>query len=56
MAGTVLVAGLTRNAYAVAMVVLALIGFGGLVAAVLLPRRAAPGTTTPSAGTAAPEG
>jgi MFS family permease len=48
IAGTILVAGLDRNAYGAAMIVLALIGLGGLLAAVLLPRKvplAAPTST-----------
>jgi MFS family permease len=39
IAGTILVAGLTTHAYAAAMIVLAAVGFIGLVASVLLPRR-----------------
>ena len=42
IAGTILVAGLTRSAYGAAMVVLAVIGLGGLVAAARLPRSRAP--------------
>ncbi|MFE3037876.1 hypothetical protein ACFXKY_40245 [Streptomyces canus] len=38
MAGTILVAGLTKGAYAAAMITLAVIGLGGLTAAALLPR------------------
>ena len=38
IAGTILVAHLDRNAYGVAMIVLAVIGLGGLVAASRLPR------------------
>ncbi|MEV6005282.1 MFS transporter [Streptomyces sp. NPDC051976] len=38
VAGTILVIGLSRNAYATAMVVLALLGLVGLAAALLLPR------------------
>ncbi|MET7567560.1 MFS transporter [Streptomyces sp. NPDC005492] len=45
IAGTILVAGLSKNAYASAMAVLAVVGLGGLTAAVFLPR-----TTTPTAG------
>ncbi|MEV5105398.1 MFS transporter [Streptomyces massasporeus] len=37
IAGTILVAGLTKGAYAVAMITLAVIGLGGLAAAALLP-------------------
>ncbi|MFG3233296.1 MFS transporter [Streptomyces antibioticus] len=44
IAGTILVAGLSKGAYAAAMISLAVIGLGGLVAAALLPREAvAPG-------------
>ncbi|MFF0596335.1 MFS transporter [Streptomyces antibioticus] len=44
IAGTILVAGLSKGAYAAAMITLAVIGLGGLVAAALLPREAvAPG-------------
>ncbi|MGZ8742534.1 MAG: MFS transporter [Nocardioides sp.] len=43
IAGTILVAGLTRSAYAAAMITLAVIGIVGLVAAALLPRDVAPG-------------
>jgi hypothetical protein len=42
IAGTILVAGLTRGAYAAAMVALAVAGALGLVAALFLPRRAVP--------------
>ncbi|MGW7284080.1 MFS transporter [Streptomyces sp. NPDC054847] len=42
IAGTILVAGLSKNAYAAAMAVLAVVGLGGLAAAALLPRTAAP--------------
>jgi MFS family permease len=42
IAGTILVAGLTRGAYASAMIALAGLGILGLVAAALLPRRPAP--------------
>ena len=45
IAGTILVAGLTDRAYAAAMIVLAVIGLVGLVAAALLPRKPAPMTT-----------
>ncbi|MGW2492224.1 MFS transporter [Streptomyces sp. NPDC001606] len=38
IAGTILVAGLTKGAYAVAMITLAAIALGGLAAAALLPR------------------
>ncbi|MFD7609566.1 MFS transporter [Streptomyces sp. NPDC059828] len=38
VAGTILVSGLTTGAYAAAMITLAVIGLGGLAAAVLLPR------------------
>jgi MFS family permease len=38
IAGTILVAGLTKGAYAVAMITLAVFGLGGLAAAAFLPR------------------
>ncbi|MFF4034723.1 MFS transporter [Streptomyces sviceus] len=38
IAGTILVAGLSKNAYAAAMAVLAVVGLGGLTAAAFLPR------------------
>ncbi|OEJ28989.1 hypothetical protein AS594_35790 [Streptomyces agglomeratus] len=38
IAGTILVAGLTKGAYAAAMITLAAIGLAGLAAAALLPR------------------
>ncbi|MET7652556.1 MULTISPECIES: MFS transporter [unclassified Streptomyces] len=38
IAGTILVAGLTKGAYAAAMITLAVLGLGGLAAAALLPR------------------
>ena len=44
IAGTILVAGLTTHAYGAAMIVLAVIGFIGLVAAMLLPRQPVPAT------------
>lgn len=44
IAGTVLVAGLSQHAYAAALIVLAVIGLGGFVAAALLPRQPAPRT------------
>ncbi|MER5199292.1 MFS transporter [Streptomyces sp. NPDC002755] len=43
IAGTILVAGLTQGAYAAAMIVLAVFGLGGLVAAALLPEETASG-------------
>ncbi|WFB11460.1 MFS transporter [Streptomyces sp. LX-29] len=43
VAGTILVAGLTTGAYAAAMITLAVVGLGGLLAAALLPHRPAPG-------------
>ena len=55
IAGTILVAGLTKGAYAVAMITLAVAALGGLVAAALLPRGTGlgiqrdPQTTTPNA-------
>ena len=42
VAGTILVVGLDKGAYALAMIVLGLIAFGGLGAALLLPRQPAP--------------
>ncbi|MEU3861606.1 MFS transporter [Streptomyces sp. NPDC028722] len=42
IAGTILVAGLSKGAYAVAMITLAVIGLGGLAAGALLPRTPAP--------------
>ncbi|MFF3484502.1 MFS transporter [Streptomyces sp. NPDC002701] len=53
IAGTILVAGLDKGAYAAAMITLAAIGVGGLAAAALLPRQDGPGVTPPSR-TAAP--
>ncbi|MFJ9966790.1 MFS transporter [Streptomyces avermitilis] len=53
IAGTILVAGLTKGAYAAAMITLAVVGLGGLAAAALLPRetgsstRHTPRTTAP---------
>jgi MFS family permease len=41
IAGTILVSGLTSHAYGAAMIVLAVIGFIGLAAAILLPRQPA---------------
>ncbi|MFF7597191.1 hypothetical protein [Streptomyces mirabilis] len=38
IAGTILVAGLTKGAYAAAMITLAVFGLGGLAAAAFLPR------------------
>ncbi|MFD9436971.1 MFS transporter [Streptomyces sp. NPDC060002] len=43
IAGTILVAGLSKGAYAAAMIVLAVFGLGGLVAAALLPKETGPG-------------
>ncbi|MFD0378081.1 MFS transporter, partial [Streptomyces sp. NPDC127112] len=42
VAGTILVAGLSKGAYATALAALAVIGVGGLTAAVLLPRAGRP--------------
>ena len=42
VAGTILVSGLTNRAYAASMIVLAIIGLGGLGAALFLPGRRAP--------------
>ncbi|MGW5372029.1 MFS transporter [Streptomyces sp. NPDC004009] len=50
IAGTILVAGLTKGAYAAAMITLAVIGLAGLAAAARLPR--APGRTAPGGATA----
>jgi MFS family permease len=47
LAGTILVAGLTDAAYAAAMITLAVIALGGLLAAALLPRVPAPGRGGP---------
>jgi MFS family permease len=44
VAGTILVAGLDKGAYAAAMIVLGIIAFGGLGATLLLPRQPAPPT------------
>jgi MFS family permease len=41
IAGTILVSGLTTHAYGAALIVLAVIGFTGLVAAAMLPRERA---------------
>ncbi|MFI2348446.1 MFS transporter [Streptomyces sp. NPDC019443] len=55
VAGTILVSGLTTGAYAAAMITLAVIGLGGLAAAILLPRRPAqnnsPSDTAPRPST-----
>ena len=42
VAGTILVAGLDKGAYAAAMIVLGVLAFGGLAATLLLPRQPAP--------------
>jgi predicted MFS family arabinose efflux permease len=42
IAGTILAADLSNGGYAAAMIALAVIALGGLVAAVLVPRHAAP--------------
>ncbi len=42
VAGTILVAGLDKGAYAAAMIVIGLFAFGGLAATLLLPRQPAP--------------
>jgi MFS family permease len=47
VAGTILVAGLTHGAYAVALLVLGVIALVGLVAAALLPHSPAPATASP---------
>jgi MFS family permease len=49
IAGTILAADLSNGGYAAAMIALAVIALGGLVAAVFVPRRA-----TPAAASAAP--
>ncbi|MFE2476996.1 MFS transporter [Streptomyces sp. NPDC059389] len=55
IAGTILVSGLTSGAYAAAMSTLAVIGLAGLAAAVLLPRKPAPGAAPgPAPGLATP--
>jgi len=54
IAGTILVAGLDRGAYAAALVTLAVIGVIGLGAATGLPRENAP--TVPTAASAGPHG
>jgi MFS family permease len=46
IAGTILVAGLSKNAYGAAMIVLAVIGFLGLSAAAFLPRGISPKSAT----------
>ncbi|MCG6494029.1 MFS transporter [Kitasatospora sp. A2-31] len=58
IAGTILVSGLTEHAYAAAMSTLALIGLGGLVAALMLPRTGAgtPADTEAGARTGPPGG
>jgi MFS family permease len=48
IAGTILVSGLTKGAYATAMITLAVVGVGGLAAAARLPR--APGPEDQRAG------
>jgi MFS family permease len=53
IAGTILVAGLSKGAYAAAMITLAAIGLCGLAAAALLPRETGP-RSTPSPRTKAP--
>ncbi|MFF7883577.1 MFS transporter [Streptomyces sp. NPDC020794] len=45
IAGTILVAGLTKGAYAAAMITLAVFGLGGLAAAAFLPRQTGTSTT-----------
>ena len=49
IAGTILVAELTHDSYAIAMGALVVCALGGLVAAVMLPRHAAPTTPAPVA-------
>ncbi|WNM29070.1 MFS transporter [Streptomyces sp. Li-HN-5-11] len=52
IAGTILVSGLTKGAYAAAMIALAVIGLGGLAAAARLPRGTDPSTVLVPQGTA----
>ncbi|ALC24998.1 MFS transporter [Streptomyces pristinaespiralis] len=54
IAGTILVAGLSKNAYAAAMAVLAVVGLGGLAAAARLPRTPAPAAGRDAAGQGRP--
>ncbi|WP_052436484.1 MFS transporter [Georgenia sp. SUBG003] len=55
IAGTILVAGLSHGAYAVAMITLGLAGLGGLVAAAGLPRAARPSPAPGTSASATPE-
>nr|WP_030927006.1 MFS transporter [Streptomyces sp. NRRL S-646] len=48
ISGTILVSGLSKGAYAAAMITLAAIGLGGLAAAALLPRETGPRNTRAS--------
>src|SRR5205807_5863014 len=52
VAGTILVAGLTKGAYAAAMITLAVFGLGGLAAAAFLPRETGSNTGHPPRTTA----
>ncbi|QDN89082.1 MFS transporter [Streptomyces sp. S1D4-23] len=52
IAGTILVAGLTKGAYAAAMITLAVFGLGGLAAAAFLPRETGSNTGHPPRTTA----
>ena len=56
IAGTILVAGLSKGAYAAAMSAHAVIALGGLVAAAFLPRRAAPTAASATTPEPAPAG
>ncbi len=49
IAGTILVAGLSHGSYAAAMIALVVGALGGLLAAILLPRHAAPAAPSPAA-------
>jgi hypothetical protein len=48
IAGTILVAGLSKGGYAAAMIVLSCIGLTGLLAATMLPRGSVPGVAATS--------
>ena len=56
VAGTILVAGLDKGAYAAAMLALVILALGGLVAALFLPKQPAPGARAPSASVPTPAG
>ena len=51
VAGTILVAGLDKGAYAAAMIVLGLVAFGGVAATLGLPRQPVPPTDESRRGT-----